>query len=54
MHLSRQLAPTGAAVLNAEDPLVAEMAKYSKGTSVFFAKSGIHPLIKQRREENGR
>ena len=48
------LAPTGAAVLNAEDPLVAEMAKHCPGTTVFFAKSGNHPLIIQRREENGR
>jgi cyanophycin synthetase len=48
------LAPTGAAVLNAEDPLVAEMAKYCPGTTVFFAKSGSHPLIVERREANGR
>ena len=48
------LAPTGAAVLNAEDPLVAEMAKYCPGTTVFFAKSGSHPLIVQRRQENAR
>lgn len=48
------LAPTGAAVLNAEDPLVADMAKHCPGTTVFFAKSGNHPLIIQRREENGR
>ena len=34
------MAPTGAAVLNAEDPLVAEMAKYCPGTTVLFAKSG--------------
>ncbi len=48
------LAPTGAAVLNAEDPLVAEMAKYCPGTTVFFAKSGSQPLIVQRREANAR
>ena len=48
------LAPTGAAVLNAEDPLVADMAKYCPGTTVFFAKSGSHPLIVQRRQENAR
>jgi len=48
------LAPTGAAVLNAEDPLVAEMAKHCPGTTVFFAKSGSHPLIAQRRQENAR
>ncbi|HEX3601224.1 MAG TPA: cyanophycin synthetase, partial [Lacipirellulaceae bacterium] len=48
------LAPTGAAVLNAEDSLVAEMAKSCPGTTVFFAKSGSHPLIVQRRKENAR
>jgi cyanophycin synthetase len=48
------LAPTGAAVLNADDPLVAEMIKYSPGTTIFFAKSGSHPLIVERREENAR
>ncbi len=48
------LAPTGAAVLNAEDPLVAEMAKHCPGTTVFFAKNGSHPLIMQRRAENAR
>jgi cyanophycin synthetase len=41
-------------VLNAEDPLVADMAKYCPGTTVFFAKSGSHPLIVERREANGR
>jgi cyanophycin synthetase len=48
------MAPTGAAVLNAEDPLVAEMAKYCPGKTVFFAKSGSHPLIVQRRNEGAR
>ena len=48
------LAPTGAAVLNAEDPLVAEMAKHCPGTTVFFAKSGDHPLIVEQREANAR
>jgi cyanophycin synthetase len=48
------LAPTGAAVLNAEDPLVVEMAKYCPGKAVFFAKRGNHPLIVQRRSEGAR
>ena len=48
------LAPTGAAVLNAEDPLVAEMAKYCSGTTVMFAKAGSHPLIVERRQQNAR
>ena len=48
------MSPTGSAVLNAEDPLVAEMAKYCPGKTVFFAKSGSHPLIVQRRNEGAR
>jgi cyanophycin synthetase len=48
------LAPTGAAVLNAEDPLVADMAKYCPGKAVFFAHDGSHPLIVQRRSEGAR
>jgi cyanophycin synthetase len=48
------MAPTGAAVLNAEDPLVVDMAKYCPGKVVFFAKNGIHPLIVQRRKEGAR
>jgi len=48
------MAPTGAAVLNAEDPLVVDMAKYCPGKVVFFAKSGSHPLIVGRRKEGAR
>ncbi|HEX5470793.1 MAG TPA: cyanophycin synthetase [Lacipirellulaceae bacterium] len=48
------MAPSGSAVLNAEDPLVAEMAKYCPGKVVFFANSGSHPLIVQRRSEGAR
>ncbi len=48
------MVPTGAAVLNAEDPLVVDMAKCCPGRVVFFAKSGSHPLIAQRRSEGAR
>jgi cyanophycin synthetase len=48
------MSPTGSAVLNAEDPLVVEMAKYCPGKAVFFAKTGSHPLIVQRRNEGAR
>jgi cyanophycin synthetase len=48
------LGSNGAAVLNADDPLVAEMARYCPGTTVFFAKSGSHPLIIQRRLDGAR
>lgn len=48
------VAPTGAAVLNAEDPLVAEMASKCPGSVVFFAKQGDHSLLLQRRTDGGR
>jgi cyanophycin synthetase len=48
------VAPTGAAVLNAEDALVAEMASKCPGSVVFFAKQGDHSLLLQRRTDGGR
>jgi len=48
------VSPTGAAVLNAEDPLVAGMAEHCPGSVVFFAKPGDHPLLVQRRADGGR
>jgi len=48
------VAPTGAAVLNAADPLVAEMASKCPGAVVFFALDSANPVIVQRREAGGR
>lgn len=48
------VAPTGAAVLNAEDPLVADMASKCPGSVVFFASQGVHTLLQQRRADGGR
>ena len=48
------VAPSGSAVLNAEDPLVAEMAPKCPGSVVFFAKTGEHALLQQRRAAGGR
>ena len=39
------VAPTGAAVLNAADPLVAEMAPKCPGSVVFFARDGRNPVL---------
>ncbi len=39
----------GAAVLNAADPLVAEMAEHCKGQVIYFARDGGQPLIEQHR-----
>jgi cyanophycin synthetase len=45
---------TGAAVLNASDPLVAAMAKHCAGAVVYFSRDPNHPLLMQRRAEGGR
>jgi len=39
------VAPKGAAVLNANDPLVAGMAEHCPGSVVFFAQDENHPVI---------
>lgn len=46
--------PTGTAVLNAADPLVAEMAKLCAGSVVFFALDPEHPVIVEQRENGQR
>lgn len=48
------VAPTGAAVLNAVDPLVAEMASACPGTVVFFARDESVPLLASHRAAGGR
>jgi cyanophycin synthetase len=48
------LAPTGVAVLNAQDPLVAEMATNCPGSVVFFSSEPNHPLIRAHRIKGGR
>ena len=39
--------PTGSAVLNASDPLVAKMAPLCAGSVIFFALDGAHPTLQQ-------
>ena len=46
--------PTGTAVLNATDPLVANMAELSSGGVTFFARDPDHPVIRCHREEGRR
>ena len=48
------VAPAGAAVLNAADPLVAEMAAQCPGQVVFFDRNHENPLLAGRRSEGGR
>ena len=50
----RSVAPTGTAVLNAEDPLVAGMAAHCPGTVLFFARDGGNPILKNHLIHGGR
>ncbi|HEV3162618.1 MAG TPA: cyanophycin synthetase [Isosphaeraceae bacterium] len=46
--------PQGAAVLKADDPLTAAMAKYAKGSLIYFCRDPHHPVMTQHREQGGR
>lgn len=48
------VAPTGAAVLNAEDSMTVAMAPYCPGSVIFFARDAKHPLIVAHRARGGR
>jgi cyanophycin synthetase len=48
------VAPGGAAVLNAADPMTVAMAPYCPGSVVFFARDSAHPLIAAHRARGGR
>ncbi len=46
--------PGGTAVLKADDPLVAAMAEQCRGSVVFFARDGGHPVLAKHRSGRGR
>ncbi|MBV5274121.1 MAG: cyanophycin synthetase [Lamprocystis purpurea] len=46
--------PAGSAVLDAEDPLVAEMAERCRGAVLWFSRDPAHPLIAAQRATGGR
>jgi cyanophycin synthetase len=46
--------PTGYAVLNAGDPLVAKMAPLCAGSVIFFGLDGTDPILQQHRAEGKR
>jgi cyanophycin synthetase len=52
--LVETVAPGGAAVLNATDPLVVDMAPYSPGAVVWFAPIADHPVVARHRADKGR
>jgi cyanophycin synthetase len=47
------VAEDGTAVLNADDPLVAEMAAASKGNVVYFARGAENPILQAHLAEGG-
>jgi cyanophycin synthetase len=46
--------PTGAAVLKADDPWVAQMAPKCPGSVIFFCRDGQHPVVREARAKGGR
>lgn len=48
------VSPDGAAVLNANDPLTVEMAKYCPGAVIYFALDEQHPVVQKQRHDGGR
>jgi cyanophycin synthetase len=48
------VASTGAAVLNATDPLVVQMAEHCDGQVIFFAQDPTHPVMQAHRAQGGR
>lgn len=48
------VAPSGYAVLNADDPMTVAMAPYCPGSVIFFARDAGHPLIAAHRARGGR
>ena len=50
----QNVAPEGVAVLNAADPMVANMADFCPGSVTFFAADRHHPIISTRRAQGQR
>jgi len=48
------VAPTGTAVLNATDPVVARMAHHCPGEVIFFARDKAHPVLATHRAQGKR
>lgn len=48
------VSPKGAAVLNANDPLVAAMAQHCPGSVIFFAVDGNHHVLTKHRSAGGK
>jgi cyanophycin synthetase len=48
------VAPTGSAVLNADDPLTVAMAGHCRGSVTYFARAADHPVVAAHRRTGGR
>jgi cyanophycin synthetase len=50
----RRVSAQGAAVLNADDPLVADMAKLCRGSVIFFGRNPESPVLVAHRSKGGK
>jgi cyanophycin synthetase len=50
----RRVSAQGAAVLNADDPLVADMAKLCRGGVIFFSRNPTSPVLAAHRKKGGK
>jgi cyanophycin synthetase len=50
----RRVSAQGAAVLNADDPLVVEMAKLCRGSVIFFSRNPESPVLVSHRSKGGK
>ena len=48
------VSPTGYAVLNADDPLTANMAEFCPGKTLFFSRSPSNPIVVAHRAKGGK
>jgi len=50
----RRVSAQGAAVLNADDPLVVDMAKLCRGSVIYFSRNADSPVLRDHRAKGGK